>query len=63
VRVVANADICGAHGSCAAVDEDLFVLDEDGFIAVGEGFDVPVGKEDVAQRGVDACPLRALRLE
>jgi ferredoxin len=62
VKVVAHVDQCGAHGACAAVDEELFPLDDDGFIAIDAEIEVPAGSEDAAQRGVDACPLRALRI-
>jgi ferredoxin len=63
VKIVPDNDICGAHGACAMVDEELFNLDDDGFISIGDGAVVPAGKEEIAQRGVDACPLRALRIE
>jgi ferredoxin len=63
MRVIADNDICGAHGACAMVDDELFQLDDDGYIAIGDGVEVPEEKHDTAQRGIDACPLRALRLE
>jgi ferredoxin len=63
MKIFADNDICGAHGACAMVDEELFNLDDDGFIAIGDSIDVPAGKEEIAHRGVDACPLRALRVE
>jgi ferredoxin len=63
VKIIPDNDICGAHGACAMVDEELFSLDDDGFISIGDGAVVRAGKEEIAQRGVDACPLRALRIE
>jgi ferredoxin len=63
VKIIPDNDMCGAHGACAMADEELFNLDEDGFIAIGDSVVVPAGKEEIAQRGVDACPLRALRIE
>jgi ferredoxin len=64
VRISSIPYACEAHGQCAIVDEELFVLDEDGYTAVPiEGINVPAGKEVQARRGVDACPLQALRLD
>jgi ferredoxin len=63
VKIIPDNDVCGAHGACAMADEELFNLDDDGFIAIGDGVMVPAGKEEIAQHGVDACPLRALRIE
>jgi ferredoxin len=63
VKIIPDNDVCGAHGVCSTVDEELFHLDDDGFIAIGDGVDVPAGKEAIAHEGVDACPLRALRIE
>jgi len=45
------------------VEEELFNLDDDGIIAIGDGIEVPAGKEEIARRGVGACPLRALRIQ
>jgi ferredoxin len=63
VKIIPDNDVCSAHGVCAMVDEELFNLDDDGFIAIGDGVDVPVGKEEIAHQGVDTCPMRALRIE
>lgn len=53
---------CEGHGQCAVVDWDLFPLDEHGHSALGDGLVVPPGEEDQALAGVDACPVRALRV-
>jgi ferredoxin len=50
------------NARCAAVSEELFPLDEVGYIAVEE-VDVPAGKEDIARRGARACPERIIRIE
>ncbi|GAA3390696.1 ferredoxin [Cryptosporangium minutisporangium] len=64
MKVLVDNQRCEAHGQCWMVDEELFPLDDDGYSAIpAGGFDVPAGKEDVARRGVDACPLQALRGE
>jgi ferredoxin len=61
VKIVADRSRCAGHARCAAVAEKLFVLDDNGYI----GFDeraVDPGAEDLARRGVRACPERALKL-
>jgi ferredoxin len=60
MKIVADRKRCAGHARCAAVSE-LFELDANGYI----GFDeksVPQPLEAQAQRGVRACPERALKL-
>lgn len=53
---------CVGNARCAAVAEELFPLDENGYIAVDE-IDVPPGKEELARRGAKACPERIIVIE
>ena len=53
---------CVGNARCAAVSEQLFPLDDDGYIAVEE-VDVPPGMEDLARRGARACPERIIVIE
>jgi ferredoxin len=53
---------CVGNARCAAVSEELFPLDDDGYIAVEE-IDVPPGKEELARRGARACPERIIVVE
>jgi ferredoxin len=53
---------CAGNARCAAVSEELFPLDEDGYIAVEE-IDVPPGQESLARRGARACPERIIIIE
>ena len=53
---------CAGNARCAAVSEELFPLDDDGYIAVEE-IDVPPGKEELARRGARACPERIIVVE
>ena len=62
MRIAVDPAVCEAHGQCSVVDMDLFPLDDDGFSAVGPDREVPAGEEDTARLGVDACPVRALRI-
>jgi ferredoxin len=52
---------CVGNARCWAVSEDLFPLDEDGYIDVEE-IDVPAGMEDLAKRGARACPERVIKI-
>jgi ferredoxin len=53
---------CVGNARCAAVSEQLFPLDENGYIAVEE-IKVPPGMEDLARRGARACPERIIVIE
>ena len=57
IRIEKSA--CTGNARCAAVSEELFPLDDDGYIAT-EGFDVPPGMELLARRGARACPERII---
>ena len=54
---------CEAHAQCNAVDPDLFTLDDEGYSNIGQGKEVPPGKEDAAREGVAACPMAALSID
>ncbi|MBA8823870.1 ferredoxin [Saccharopolyspora lacisalsi] len=60
MRVSVDNDICDARGQCNVVDPELFTLDEDGYSDIGQGKQVPAGKEDIAEQGVEICPVQAL---
>lgn len=53
---------CVGNARCAAVSEELFPLNDEGYIAVSE-VDVPPGMEDLARRGARACPERIIVIE
>ena len=53
---------CVGNARCAAVSEELYPLDDDGYITT-EGFDVPAGMEVPAKRGARACPERIIFVE
>ena len=52
---------CVGNARCWAVSEELFPLDDDGYIDIEE-FEVPAGKEDLARRGARACPERVIEI-
>ena len=62
MKIRVDRSKCSGHALCAATAPDLFTLDDDGYSAVGE-LDVPSGMEDLARRGRDTCPERAITLE
>ena len=62
MKVIANTALCSGHARCAAVAPEVFTLNDDGYIGFEEKTVTP-GLEAQAERGVRACPERALRLE
>lgn len=62
MRLRVDDNRCKGHAVCSLVDAELFVLDDMGHSAVVDQ-EVPSGLEDVAHRGVQACPEAALTLE
>ncbi|MQA11255.1 MAG: ferredoxin [Pseudonocardiaceae bacterium] len=63
MKISVDNDVCEAHGHCNIVDRELFPLDEDGYSDVGQGKQVPAGKEGLAEQGVEICPVLALRID
>ena len=62
MKILINKAACAGNARCAAVSEELFPLDDDGYIAVEEVI-VPAGKEELARRGARACPERIIIIE
>jgi ferredoxin len=62
MKIHVNKAACVGHARCAAVAEDIFKLDDNGYI-LQEKIDVPPGKEDLARRGARACPERIITIE
>jgi ferredoxin len=61
MKIVADRSRCAGHARCAAVADNLFELDANGYIGFDEKI-VPAGSEEPARRGVRACPERALKI-
>ena len=61
MKIIADKTRCAGHARCAAVSEKLFDLDDNGYIRFEEKT-VPEGLQELARRGVRACPERALKL-
>lgn len=62
MKIRINKDACVGNARCAAVSEQLFPLNDDGYISVSE-VDVPPGMEELARRGARACPERIIVIE
>lgn len=52
---------CVGNARCAAISQELFPLDDGGYIAV-EVVEVPPGMEALARRGARACPERVITI-
>lgn len=63
MKVSVDNELCEAHAQCNLVDSELFTIDDEGYSDIGHGKPVPAGKENVAEQGVDVCPVMALRTE
>lgn len=63
MRVSVDNAICDARGQCNVVDAELFTLGEEGYSNIGQGRQVSAGKEDVAEQGVEVCPVQALSID
>lgn len=61
MKVTVDKTLCSGHARCNAVDEDLFPLDDLGYVQLDDP-EVPDGQEDLARGGAAACPERALGL-
>jgi ferredoxin len=62
VRIRVDKALCVGHAQCFAVDPDLFPIDDDGY-SVLEEREVAPNDEELARRGVAACPEQALILD
>lgn len=52
---------CVGNARCNAVAEDLFPLNDEGYIEIEE-LDVPEGEEALARRGARACPEKIIHV-
>lgn len=50
---------CVGNARCHAIAEDLYPLDDEGYIAT-DGFVVPDGRDKDARNGARACPERII---
>jgi Ferredoxin len=63
VRILTSRERCEGHGLCAALAPEVFDLDDEAVVV--NRFDdreVPAEHAEAARRGVQACPVAALRI-
>ena len=63
MRVNVDMDKCTGHARCWSVAPEIFTIDDEGYSDIGTSREVRPGSEDLARRGVAACPEHALTLE
>ena len=61
MKIRIDKSACVGNARCAAISETLFLLDDEGYIAVSE-IDVPPELEAVARRGARSCPERIIEV-
>ena len=61
MRVEVDLDKCTGHGICESIAEDVFEVQDDGTVLIGEN-QRPESDRDRMQRAVTQCPAAALRL-
>jgi ferredoxin len=59
-RILVDMDACASHGQCEFAAEAIFQLDDDGQLRYRA--DVADGDLSAVERGIRACPTRAISL-
>jgi ferredoxin len=62
VKVRVDQAKCSGHARCNAIAPDIYELDDVGYCAITE-LTVPAGLEELAVKGSEACPERAITVE
>lgn len=62
VKIHLERGKCSGHAQCYVVDADFFPIDDEGYSILAERT-VEAGDEEVARRGVSACPENALVID
>lgn len=62
MKVLIDQSKCQGHAQCAANAPDVFVLDDEGYVAIDGVLEVRPDQQEAARRGVAACPERALSI-
>ncbi len=61
MRAICDKSICQGHGRCEAMAPEVYVLDDNGYLAAEE-IEVPPGLEDAARLGAASCPEEAITI-
>ncbi|MCR2764340.1 ferredoxin [Microbacterium sp. zg.B48] len=60
MKLTLNAELCEGFGACARHLPEVFELDEWGYAVLLADGVVPQGKENLARRAMDDCPVLAI---
>ena len=61
-QVAVDYDLCEANGICVGIAPEVYDLDDDDNLHLGET-DVTAANESRIQQTIDSCPRNALRIE
>lgn len=62
MKVIVDRAACCGYGICADICPSVYKLDDNGIVYVDDDI-VPVGEEQAAREGAEACPQNALVVE
>lgn len=60
-KVVADFDLCESNALCEALAPDVFSIDDDDFLQIGDPTVTPENRDRIEQ-AVAACPKSALKI-
>lgn len=60
MKVHVDRSLCSGHAQCAVYAPELYVLDEEGYIALPPVTEVPSELRDAAMAGAANCPERVI---
>lgn len=61
MKISINKDACIGCGTCAAISEDLFEINDEGLAEV-KVEEVPEDKKESAKEASDSCPTAAIEV-
>jgi ferredoxin len=61
MKVIVHKEKCQGHAVCILRGPDVFEVNDEGY-NVMDAFDVPLGLEQQARKGVAACPELAIEI-
>jgi ferredoxin len=61
MRVEVDLNKCTGHGVCESIADDVFEVQDDGSVLIGDA-DRPESDRERMQQAVTQCPAAALRL-
>jgi ferredoxin len=62
LKVIVDRQACCGYGVCADICPEVYKLDANSIVYTDDAF-APIGLEDKAREGAEACPQSALAVE